>query len=129
MAAITFTSPTRYTPQRRLVVRVDPSRTLRRRRLAAALLLLAIAGSLAVAVALATRHASPPSGRDVVAELSTQTVASSVHVVQPGETLWTIAREAQPTGDVRPLVQTLAAQLGGRPLQPGQRIALPAIAP
>jgi LysM domain len=52
-------------------------------------------------------------------------VAAVLHVVQPGDTLWTIARAAQPNGEIRPLVDRLATQTHGRPLQAGDRIALP----
>ena len=48
-----------------------------------------------------------------------------VHVVQPGDTLWAIARELQPIGDVRPLVARLAAARNGRPLEVGQGVSLP----
>jgi hypothetical protein len=51
--------------------------------------------------------------------------AGSVYVVQPGDTLWTLARRAQPSGDLRPLVGRLAAAQDGRPLQAGQRLVLP----
>ena len=49
----------------------------------------------------------------------------ATYVVQPGDTFWTIARHAQPTGDVRPLVARLEARHHGAPLAAGQRIALP----
>lgn len=52
-------------------------------------------------------------------------VERTTHVVQPGDTLWSIARRAQASGDIRPLVDRLAAQTGGRPLQVGDRITLP----
>jgi len=51
--------------------------------------------------------------------------ATAVYVVQPGDTLWTLARRAHPTGDLRPVVGRLTAALGGRALRPGQRIVLP----
>jgi LysM repeat protein len=51
--------------------------------------------------------------------------AGSVYIVQPGDTLWTLARRAQPTGDLRPLVGRLADARDGRPLQAGQRLVLP----
>jgi LysM repeat protein len=54
--------------------------------------------------------------------------APAVHVVQPGETLWSIARGVQPTGDVRPLVDELADRVGGAGLQAGQRIDLGGLA-
>ena len=47
------------------------------------------------------------------------------YVARPGDTLWTIAREIQPQGDVRPLVDALAAQLHGTPLEPGDVVAWP----
>ena len=55
--------------------------------------------------------------------------ASAVVVVQPGDTLWAIARRIQPTGDIRPLVDELADRAGGaavvvrsapRPHRPGR---------
>ena len=52
-------------------------------------------------------------------------VASVSYVVQPGDTLWSIARSFQAKGEIRPLVDRLAAQTHGRPLQVGDRIALP----
>ena len=52
-------------------------------------------------------------------------VAETSYVVGPGDTLWQIARALQPSGDVRPLVQRLAASRGGAPLQVGERLVLP----
>jgi len=52
-------------------------------------------------------------------------ITQQVHVVQPGDTLWTIARSLQPEGDVRRLVHQLAAQRSGAGLQVGERITLP----
>ena len=51
--------------------------------------------------------------------------ARPVYVVQPGDTLWTIARRAQPPATSVRLVGRLATALGDRPLQPGERIVLP----
>lgn len=48
-----------------------------------------------------------------------------VHVVQPGDTLWSIARSLQPHGDIRRLVHALAEQNGGADLSIGSQIALP----
>ena len=53
-----------------------------------------------------------------------RTVAADVYVVQRGDTLWSIARRLQPAGDVRPLVDRLAAAHGRGPLQPGERLPL-----
>lgn len=46
-------------------------------------------------------------------------------LVQPGESLWDIARDLQPTGDLRPLVDELAALNGGATLEAGQNLVLP----
>ena len=51
--------------------------------------------------------------------------SGQVYVVQPGETLWDIARRLQPSGDVRSLVDRLAKAAGPGPLQIGQRLLLP----
>jgi nucleoid-associated protein YgaU len=108
-------------------VRVQaPSRrvALRRRRLMAVAALVLFVLALQLAVHLATAwlgggSLAVPEPRPAAA------AAGSVYVVQPGDTLWTLARRAQPTGDLRPLVGRLAAARDGRPLQAGQRIVLP----
>ena len=51
-------------------------------------------------------------------------VAAHAYVVQPGDTLWSIARQLQPEGDVRPLVDQLSARHGGSALQAGERLDL-----
>jgi LysM repeat protein len=55
-----------------------------------------------------------------------QNAAARIYVVQPGDTLWSIARVAGAHGDPRPIVDQLAAQVGDRQLQPGQQLVLPA---
>jgi Tfp pilus assembly protein FimV len=57
-------------------------------------------------------RASPPPG--------------SFYVVQPGDTLWTIARDLAPTGDVRAEVDRLVDLNGTAALQAGQRLRLTA---
>ncbi len=51
--------------------------------------------------------------------------AAHAWVVRPGDTLWGIALAVEPHGDVRPLVDRLSAQVGGRTLVVGQRLTLP----
>ncbi|MBW3548273.1 MAG: LysM peptidoglycan-binding domain-containing protein [Actinobacteria bacterium] len=51
--------------------------------------------------------------------------AGSVHVVQPGETYWSIARGLGGPGDVRPTVDALMAANGERPLVAGDRLLVP----
>jgi hypothetical protein len=46
-------------------------------------------------------------------------------VVQPGDSLWSIARRARPDGDIRPLVDRLVAEHGSTPLRPGEVIPIP----
>jgi len=71
-------------------------------------------------------HPAPLADRTSAAvRLVTTPVRRATYVVQPGDTLWTIARSLQPEGDIRPLVDDLAATRHGRPLQPGERIELP----
>ncbi|HUR48879.1 MAG TPA: LysM domain-containing protein [Acidimicrobiales bacterium] len=45
--------------------------------------------------------------------------------VEPGDTLWSIARSVQPKGDVRPLVDRILSSRGGSPLQVGEEITVP----
>jgi hypothetical protein len=103
-----------------------PSRrvALRRRRLLALVSLFV----LVVALQLAIHAASAWLGDGSLAVPEPRAAAASagaVYVVQPGDTLWTLARRAQPTGDLRPLVGRLAAARDGQPLRAGQRLVLP----
>ena len=94
----------------------------RRRRAVAVLLLAGLVLALATTASRLGREphvASEPTSQPV------QLVGNRVHVVQPGDTLWTIARRTQPTGDVRPLVQYLAEKRHGAALQVGEKIAVP----
>ncbi|HEX2851331.1 MAG TPA: LysM peptidoglycan-binding domain-containing protein [Acidimicrobiales bacterium] len=137
------------------VARRSPGRpapqVYRRRRLAAVAMVgvVVLAGVLVVRalgvapLSGAGRHApvavvaAPATGSETTApaaagaagpavHLDAQPVAETSYVVQPGDTLWTIARRLQPDGDVRPVVDRLAAQLHGHPLDAGQRLVLPA---
>jgi LysM repeat protein len=92
----------------------------RRRRLVVATLILSVLlGGRAAAdlVGSGPLAASDPAPPVLVSERS--------YVVQPGDTLWTIARHLQPAGDVRRLVDRLATQRHGAALQVGERIELP----
>lgn len=105
--------------------RVSPA-VARRRRLGIATLvagaaLLMMAGSL---VLQAVRTGGGP--------LTTPGAAPGIHlasdqvwVVQPGDTVWSIAQTADPGADVRPLVDRITAELRGQPLYPGERILIP----
>jgi Tfp pilus assembly protein FimV len=91
--------------------------------LAVAVVVVALAGARAVLRPLAGTSGARPLG---ATELPVPVPAgASTHVVVPGETLWDVARELQPTGDVRPVVDELAALNGGPTLQAGQVLVLP----
>jgi len=47
------------------------------------------------------------------------------YVVQPGDTLWSIALTLSPGDDPRPLVHVLDDIAGGALLAPGQRLVIP----
>lgn len=51
--------------------------------------------------------------------------AHSVYIVQPGDTLWSIAERLDPQGDPRPTMTALSQQAGGDTLRPGERLILP----
>jgi LysM repeat protein len=52
-------------------------------------------------------------------------VTTRIYLVQPGDTLWSIARHLHPDEDPRPLVDQLSTQVPGGSLQAGQRLVLP----
>lgn len=93
----------------------------RRRRLAAvAFLTMLVVAALFVANAvLATTAGGATSGS------LTEASAPAVRVVQPGDTLWSIARGLDPDGDVRLVVDRLVDLNGRAPLTVGQRLQLP----
>ena len=103
-------------------------RTYRRRRLAvllaatAAGLLLPVAASRAVA-AFRDVPASVPERRPAPA--TPPGAQAGGYLVQPGDTLWSIARKLQPEGDVRALVHQRVDANGGADLRVGQRVVLP----
>ncbi len=102
---------------------VTPRRVyVRRRVVAAAVALLLVAGAL-VGLGRVVGDVVAPGGDPASAPGGRATLV--VHVVQPGDTLWALARRLQPTGDVRPLVDRMVELNGGSSLEVGQRILLP----
>jgi nucleoid-associated protein YgaU len=47
------------------------------------------------------------------------------HVVQPGDSLWSIAARLEPGGDPRPVVDEVSAARGGAALVPGEVVTWP----
>lgn len=121
MTAVTYPlRDTRPAPGPRVAVRRSSASrraVYLRRRLAVLVLLAAVIACGWRGVALGSEPLIAPG--------SPVPSGQQVHVVEPGDTLWSIARSLQPTGDVRPVVDRLADLRGGRPLQVGERIPLP----
>jgi hypothetical protein len=106
--------------------RAVPASVYRRRRLVVAALLLStlLAGSWMLGVLGGGPLTASGAPSPAVTRLDVQPISRSTYVVGPGDTLWSIARHLQPTGDVRPVVDALAATRHGRPLQVGERIVV-----
>ena len=94
-------------------------RRFRQRRAAAAL---AAVG----AVALLSLPLASLAGRPLAVHPAAAATAGGVrYVVQPGDTLWSIATRFDHGGDPRALVARLAAQTGTEAVYPGERLRLP----
>ena len=125
MAAIAYPRPAEEQPRGGRHLRVVQPVVRRRRRVywrrRAVVLVAVVLVVLAARAALGVFGGGPlttsgaPAGRG----------AAAVYVVQPGDTFWTIANRVHPEGDVRAFVDRLAATHGSKPLQPGERLALP----
>jgi hypothetical protein len=109
---------------------------LRRRRTVALALLAALAVAVVLLVgAVSTRLAGgghpstavgAPSPTPAAATgAAGVAAASSSRIVQPGDTLWSIAAELAPGADLRPIVDELIARNGDGPLEVGTRLELP----
>lgn len=123
-----------------------PRRVYRRRRLVAATVAVVAALTIALAVVGAASllegtaapatgsppvawspvgaPAADPANGPAVAGVGSPGPVPVAYVVQPGDTVWEIARRLQPEGDVRPLVDRIADRTDGGALMVGQRIAL-----
>jgi LysM domain-containing protein len=115
------------------VVRLDQTTYWRRRALAlmAALLVLAGLGILANRAldGVMSWQATTPTqpAPDAVASTVSASESAEVYVVEPGDTLWSIAERIAPGEDPRPIVHRLAERAGGSGLRPGQRMSLAGI--
>ena len=112
----------------RTVARPLPDRAtrVRRRRLVALLLTTALVGVLAVAgrAALGVAGAVEPSAPEAVETPAMSPTVGETYVVQPGDTLWSIAATIAPDSDPRPVVDALRDANGGPNLQVGQRLTI-----
>lgn len=82
------------------------------------------AALVAVALAVVLGLVSHTSAQVWPAEPVPQ--GSTVRVVEPGDTLWGLARDVYPEGDIGPLVSELVAERRGEPLRVGEVIDLAA---
>ena len=66
--------------------------------------------------------------RGGIADARPSRAATITHVVAPGDTLWSIARQAKPHGDVGPVIAKLVRQNSlanaGAVLRPGDTLVL-----
>ncbi len=95
---------------------VQPAEVYRRRRL----LVLAVVFSMVVGLWSYGYSSQSTSSTD------TRSLDAVVVVVQPGDTLWSIATWLDPGADPRRLVDELSDLTGSATLQPGQRLVIPA---
>jgi hypothetical protein len=105
-----------------VVARRRRRQRVRRRRLVLALL----SGASLVALALPWGGAGGHPLATPGPVLAGATVApGSDYVVQPGDTMWSIARRLDAGGDPRATVAQLESQVGSDVLQPGEHLHLP----
>jgi hypothetical protein len=98
--------------------RARVARQIRRRRAVAGLL-------VAAALALLALPVSALGGRPATAAPSGAVHGGVTYVVQPGDTLWSIATRAERGGDARALVRELVAETGSASVYPGERVVVP----
>jgi hypothetical protein len=97
----------------------DRATRIRRRRLAVLIVAIVLVTGV-VALARAIVYA----GSSHVTQTSPTPITESVYVVQPGDTLWSIAERLAPDGDPRPIVEELRDLNGGTDLEVGTRLSV-----
>ena len=103
----------------------DRATRVQRRRLALLVLSLAVAlGVWSAARAFGSLTEASPSSAPEPVEVSPVPVAGQRYVVQPGDTLWSIAAELAPGDDLRPVVDALRAANGDAVLEVGDVLTL-----
>ena len=83
-----------------------------------------IAAALGLGIALAATHAAAALGGTTTTSPERSPHVQRV-VVQPGDTLWSIAREVAPNTDPRAVVDKMVAARGSADVQPGDTIVWP----
>ena len=99
-----------------------------RRRITCLTLLVGLLSMMSSAAGLSNsdRSAERPEARTLIESAAGESLAAGqIVIVKPGDTLWSIARKMQPTGDVRPLVDRIATLNNGHALIAGQALLLP----
>ena len=135
MVAIQTTAPVFERPALRLLPggrhsALLPDSIYRRRRVVAFVCaLVLVVGAWAVALAgfrlLVGGPGSGPLTAPAAAPSAPVPAGAAVHVVEPGDTVWTIARQVTPPDeDVRATVDRIIERNGSAALRPGQRLVL-----
>ena len=85
-----------------------------------------VAGGLVTALALplSALGGANPASAGTAGRSGTGSSGSTSYVVQPGDTLWSIANRLDP-GAPRTMVRMMTKELGAASVVPGERIALP----
>lgn len=106
--------------------RVAPATYARRRLVAAmAATMLAVVAAAPLSSAVRAVAGGVVGASEPASALLDPRGPTHVHVVQPGETFWSIARDLAPAGDPRPVVDRLVARHGSPSLHVGERLVLP----
>jgi nucleoid-associated protein YgaU len=111
----------------RVAVRRLPDRAtrIRRRRLAVLVVAVVVLSASALGTqALRGLTSVGGSSQPRPVEVRAVPVAGQQYVVQPGDTLWSIATEIAPDADPRAVVDALRAANGGPELEVGSRLTL-----
>jgi hypothetical protein len=118
-----------YVPPSRPSAAPPPTVMYRRRRLmvvvVATVVVLAAAVALGRQVGSGEAPASPPGAVPSASAPLAATTGAAVYVVQPGDTVWGVARRLYPTLDQTAAVARLVGANGRSPLRIGQHLVVP----
>jgi LysM domain len=106
---------------------MSAAKVRRRRTVAVAILLVATTAIVALVLRVPLRGPGdgPLAVTGSTGDLTMRPAVVHIHVVQPGETIWSIVQASGVRGDPRPIVDRLESEIDHRPLQVGQRLVLP----